>query len=145
MRLFLAKTWIVLSFLLLSVNIAPAQQLNCFLGSSPQWESGWCDLRPSMNFSSGERLRIVVGGTARQILVRLLPQGGDPNSPAGIVGSSRRIPSNRTLEIVLESNYSRISQISVHGGSNPFNIAPLGQDNGPATIISIERLTPQRR
>jgi len=128
-----------------STNNAPEQQLQCSLGSSQQSASGWCVLERPTDFRSGERLKVVVGGTARQILVRLLPRGVSLDTPTGIIGGPRRVPANRTVEVVLESDYSTISQILVHGGPNPWGVSPLGENNGPATIISIKRLGPQRR
>lgn len=116
-------------------NSITGQQLRGRIGSSKQWCSGWIELRTTMNFHTGDTLIIHVGGTARRVIVRLLPSYGDANSPDIIIGGPRALPVNRTLKVILESDYENIKQISVHGGPEPFNIS-LGQDNGCATLLS---------
>ena len=118
------------------INIIFAQQLRGRAGSSSQFCSGWIDLRKIMDFQEGDTLIIGVGGTAKKVLVRLLAKGEDPNSASGIVGGPQNVPKNRTLKVILESDYNQIVQISVHGGSNPFYV-PLGENNGCATLINV--------
>ena len=60
------------------------------VGSSNRWGSGWIDLDVTMDFKTGDRLRLTIGGTANKIKVRLhggsnpwgaFPLGGG-NGPA---------------------------------------------------------------
>lgn len=143
MSIFLAKVLVVISMMLLYVCDISAEQLQGTSGSSERWGSGWFDLKAITDFKKGDKLKVVVGGTAKKILLRFLPMGYDPNDPIGIDGGPRQVPSNRVLEVVLESDHKKIVQISVHGGPNPWGQFPLGQDNGPATIVSVERVDNQ--
>lgn len=106
-------------------------------GSSPKWGSGWIDLATAMDFAAGDKLRIRIGGTAKKVLVRLLPEGSFPDSTDGIVGGAFIVPGNRVVEVVLDKDRKGIIQISVHGGPNPWGKFPLGGGNGPATIESV--------
>ena len=106
-------------------------------GSSPQWGSGWLNLSTPMNFTAGDTLRLKIGGTAKKVLVRLLPEGKFPDSSEGIIGNAISVPENRTIKIALKDNRYNIIQISVHGGPNPWGKFPLGGDNGPATLESV--------
>jgi hypothetical protein len=90
-----------------------------------------------MSFQKGDSLRLKIGGTAKRILVRLLPEGSDPGSPIGIVGGAINVPDNRIVKVRLDYDYRNIKQISVHGHSNPWDIF-LGANNGPATLIKVE-------
>jgi hypothetical protein len=143
MRILLAKSLIVLTFLLLCVRAISAEHLEGRIGMSKDWGSGWIDLRATADFQRGDRLKIVVGGTAKKILLRFLPKGIDPNTPSGIDGGPRQVPSSRVIDVVLESDHRQVVQISVHGGPNPWNLIPLGEDNGPATLVSVERVSRQ--
>jgi hypothetical protein len=115
-------------------------RLNGTPDSDPQYGSGWLNLNPPVDFKQGDRLRLTIGGTAKRIVVRLLAQNQSAKTSAGAIPPPREVPAapkERTVEVVLEENYSNIMQISVHGGNNlwdgTFN---LGPDNGPATLIS---------
>ncbi len=103
-------------------------------GASPRWGSGWIDLASSINVAAGDRLRLKIGGTAKKVVVRLLPLGGDPNTSFGVVGGVLVVPANRVLEVPIEGARENIVQISVHGRQNPFGKFPLGANNGPASI-----------
>ena len=107
-------------------------------GSSNRWGSGWIDLDDTMDFKKGDRLRLTIGGTANKIKVRLLPRGRSPDSTAGILPGDVSVPQNRTVEVELDSDHLRISQISVHGGPNPWGAFPLGGGNGPAILEKAE-------
>jgi hypothetical protein len=109
-------------------------------GASPQWGSGWMDLATSTDFKQGEKLRLRIGGTATKILVRFLSKGTDPNTPSGIDGEPLQIPANRIVEMTLKTDHLNVVQVSVHGGPNPWGYFPLGGGNGPAHLLSIERL-----
>jgi uncharacterized protein YpmB len=114
------------------------QRLQGEIGSSSKWGSGWLDLSETMNFKKGDKLRLHIGGTANKILVRLLARGISPDTPSGIVDGAVEVPSNRLIELQLDSEYNNIVQISVHGHSNPWGLYNLGAQNGPATILSCE-------
>lgn len=120
---------------------AISEHLKGRIGSSTQWDSGWMDLEVTTSFKRGEQLRIRVGGTAHTVLVRLLEEGADPNDPVGLDGGAIRVPEDRVVQLVLEQDHDDVVQISVHGGPNPWNLYPLGGDNGPATILSVQRVT----
>jgi hypothetical protein len=104
--------------------------------------SGYLDLKSPVNFRSGDELRILVGGTARKVVIRLLAKGGKPESPVGIVGGPLDVPSGRIVRVVLSAARDDVVQISVHGGENPWNQIPLGSGNGPATLLRVERVSP---
>lgn len=121
---------------------ACAQALTGLTGASSQWGSGWMLLRPPVDFQKGERLKIQLGGTAEKVLVRLLPKGASPDSDVGIVGDAISVPKSRVIEVTITEARKEIEQISVHGGPNPWGTFPLSPGNGPATIVSIERVKP---
>lgn len=112
----------------------------CTPGASPQWSSGWCDFATPVTFKKGEHLRLAVGGSATKIVVRLLPKGGNTDAPIGVIPTPFAIPLNRFVEVVVPYDALTITQISVHGGPNPWNQYPLGAGNGTATITGVERL-----
>ena len=103
-----------------------------------RWQSSWLDIKPSISFKRGETLRLKLEGNAENVIVRLLPDGSQPESPDGIEGSVRKVPANRTLDIKLEGDHPNVKQISVHAGPEAFG-QPLGPNNGKIRIISIER------
>ena len=111
-------------------------------GSSSKWGSGWLDLAPPVDFTKGERLKLVIGGSADKILVRLLPKGASPDTSDGIIGEAINVPKSRIVEVTLPEDRKQIVQISVHGGPNPWGKFPLGGGNGPATIESANRMKP---
>jgi hypothetical protein len=111
-------------------------------GSSAKWRSGWLDLNRPTTFSSGSKLRLKIGGSAKTVLVRLLPLGGSATEPEGILGDAVSVPEDRVVEIELDHQRTEIKQISVHGGANPFGEYPLSPDNGAATLLHAELITP---
>lgn len=132
---------VMLTHLVLSGAVS-AETLAGATGSSSQWGSGWLDFAPPVDFTKGERLRLLIGGTANKILVRLLPKGASPDTSTGIVGGAFDVPKSRIVEVTLPQDRKQIVQISVHGGPNPWGKFPLGGGNGPATIESAERIKP---
>lgn len=132
---------VMLSHLVLSGAVG-AETLAGAIGSSSQWGSGWLDLAPPVDFTKGDRLKLLIGGTANKILVRLLPKGASPDTSAGIVGGAIDVPKSRIVEVTLPQDRKQVIQISVHGGPNPWGKFPLGGGNGPATIESAERMKP---
>ena len=129
-------------FTMNSQNLA-AETLQGELGVSSRWGSGWLDLSRMMDFKEEDKLRLQIGGTAEKILVRLLGRGISPDSPSGIVGGAIDVPTNRIVELKLDTDYNNIIQISVHGHSSPWNLYDLGAQNGPATLLKAELLENQ--
>lgn len=116
-------------------------------GESTQYEAGWLNPEVPQNFDRGDLLYLTIGGTARYIVVQLLPEGETFGTPAGVLrGTTPKVnnafrtyvPSNRIVRIRIDSQHSKIVQIVVHGGQHPFAF-PLGRDNGPATLVHAER------
>ncbi|HHT9114638.1 MAG TPA: hypothetical protein ACFYD0_15125 [Candidatus Wunengus sp. YC65] len=141
MKSFSIRLLVAVSIFLLCTSNLSAESLDGAIGSSTRWSVGWIDLTKISDFKKGDRLKITVGGTAKKVLIRFLPRGADPNDPVEIDGGPRQVPSDRVLEAILETDHYKIIQISVHGGPNPWGYFPLGQDNGAATIINVERLS----
>ena len=83
-------------------------------------------------------MRLKIGGPAKLVIVRLLSKGQDPNDPSGIEGGTLRVTGSGPLEITLQSDHASVTQISVHGGSNLFNLYSLGGGNGAATLQGAE-------
>ncbi len=127
-------------------SIAPSNLLAqtvvvaCQPGSSPHWKSGWCDFASPVEFKQGERLRLAIGGSAKKIIVRLLPKGADPNTTIGVFPTFLTVPQSRLVDFTIPHNAPNTVQISVHGGPNPFGQYPINAGNGPATISGVERL-----
>ncbi len=119
-----------------------AELLSGEIGTSSQWGSGWLDLDSPTDFKSGDKLRLAIGGTAKNIKVRLLPNGRSPDTTAGMLRGVIAVPESRTVEVELQSDRPQVVQISVHGGPNPWGKYPLGGGNGPATLDSAELIRP---
>ena len=130
---FLLTLLILSSTILSQSRRSNERELAGTLGSSGRWKAGWFDLNNPTQFVEGDTIRIKVEGTARNILVRLLVQGQDANEPNGIVGGLIRVPANRIINVRIGNTRNNIIQISVHGGSNPFNWN-LGATNGHVRI-----------
>jgi hypothetical protein len=111
-------------------------------GSSAQWNSGWIDLTQIRDFSRGQKLKLRVGGTARKVVIKLLSRDDSPDDAVGIDGGVRDVPKSRVLEVTLEQDHHQVRQISIHGGPNPWNRYPMGGGNGPATLESVELVSP---
>jgi len=140
----LCSIFITLSvlFLLGLPRTVSAQTIAGATDSSPKWGSGWLDIAPPIDFTKGEHLKLVIGGGADKILVRLLPKGALPDTSVGLIGGVINVPKSRIVEITLPEDRKQVVQISVHGGPNPWGKFPLGGGNGPATIESAERIKP---
>lgn len=87
----LSMIWIVSSAFFVATlyglpNTSRAETLAGASGASSQWGSGWIDLAPAVDFKKEDRLKLLIGGTANKIIVRLLPKGQSPDSSVGIVG-----------------------------------------------------------
>ncbi len=122
-------------------NGAEAISLHGSLGRSSKWGVGWLDLDSPIDFEPGDKLRLIIGGSANTVLVRLLPKNHFPDRPVGIVSKSTEVPSDRIVEIDLIQSYRQIIQISVHGGEQAWHYS-LGYDNGPAILESAEYIRP---
>jgi hypothetical protein len=119
-------------------HAAYSEVLQGRIGSSPEWGSGWIDLAPPVGLKRGATLNLVVGGSANRIVVRLLPEGGNPNDPVGIVEPDAPVPPSKIVLLHLMEDHPKTCQISVHGGDNPWGMFPLGRGNGPASLQSAE-------
>lgn len=113
------------------------EHLSGAFGHSLVWGAGWIDLSPPATFRKGDTLRLALGGTATRIFVRFLPAGARPDTRVGIEGGIIEVPDSRILEMELSDDHENVTQISVHGGPDPFGIA-LGEGNGPATLMAAE-------
>jgi len=110
--------------------------LNCRIGTSSQWGSSWCDLQPAVDFEANSTIEIHIDPHgAGVVLVRLLSEGGNPDSPDGIIGGATPV-TNGIIRIPLSQTYTNIKQISVHGGPDPWDYN-LGVSNKGARIITI--------
>lgn len=135
-------TLLAILITLVVLGAASAENLSGVMGSSSQWGSGWIDLAPPVDFLKGDRLKILIGGSAEKILVRLLPKGAPPDTSRGIIGGAIIVLKSRVVEVTLPEDRKQVVQISVHGGPNPWGKFPLGGGNGAATIESVNRVTP---
>jgi hypothetical protein len=126
-------------------NVAPlsAEVLRGDKGESETWNSAWFNLDKPRDFHKGDRLRLEIPGKAAKVLVRLLVKGTDPNDPSGIIGGAIAVPENRVIDVIVDADYANVSQISVHGGPNPWN-NDLGADNAAAKLGSVELVDPTK-
>jgi hypothetical protein len=143
MKHVLARCLLTIVFLMMITPTVPAHSsetkgspLNGQTGTSVQWGSGWIDLASPVDLAKGDVLRLKVGGSAQKVMVRCLAKGKSSDSTDGLVGDVVIVPKDRIIEIRLNSSRSKVVQISVHGGPNPWGMYPLGQSNGPATFDS---------
>jgi hypothetical protein len=127
----------------LTATAHAASTLPGTVGASPQYASGWIDFPQPIDFAKGDRLRLVIGGSATKILLRMLSKGQSRDSSEGLLGGVIDVPKTRVVELTLGENRAQVVQISVHGGPNPWGKFPL-PGNGPATLQAIERL-PMRK
>jgi len=118
------------------------QHLSGKTRSYPEWGSGALLLSTPTDFPKGTKLRLTIGGSAEKVMVRLLPEGDSPDSTSGIVGSPITVPKDRVVEVTLDTARNRVTQISVHGGPNPWGKFPLPGSNGPATVEAIDVIRP---
>jgi hypothetical protein len=133
----------VMSLAWVSPAAYSAEAMPGTVGASAQYGSGWIDFPQPIDFSRGDRLRLVIGGSATKILVRMLSKGQSGDTSEGLLGGPIDVPRTRVVELALGENRAQVVQISVHGGPNPWGKFPL-PGNGPATLQTIERL-PARR
>jgi hypothetical protein len=127
----------------LTATAHAASTLPGTVGASPQYASGWIDFPQPIDFAKGDRLRLVIGGSATKILLRMLSKGQSRDSSEGLLGGVIDVPKTRVVELTLGENRAQVVQISVHGGPNPWGKFPL-PGNGPATLQAIERLPPRK-
>jgi len=141
MKRIITKTVVLLAMVLALTTAANADKLAGKFGSASgaDWQSSWIDLSEATNFGQGDKLRITLRGSAENIVLRLLPSGAHPSSSDGIVGGVRQMPRNGVLEIQLSEERHDVVQISVHGGQKAWNIS-LGSQNGPVTLVGVERI-----
>ena len=125
----------------LCVYGASTETLKGTPGSAPQWGWGWLDLEKAKDFKKGDKLRLTIGGGAKNIFVRLLPDIRRADAPVGIVGNATPVPPNRVIEVSLTQDHPGVQQISVHGGPHPWG-RDLGGGNGNATLEKVELIRP---
>lgn len=132
-------TVLALAGLLAAPLASNAQSLNCNLGASDRWGSGWCDLNPPVTFSAGVCLKLGVGGSANRVVARILGRGQDPNQAVGLVTDSVSVPQDRQLILKLQRQYPNSAQISIHGGKAAWHIR-FPESNGPAALNTVEQV-----
>jgi hypothetical protein len=139
---------IVIALVLVPFFTCQATPINGVYGESQEYDAGWLNPEVPQNFQRGDLLYLTIGGTAKYIVVQLLPEGETFGTPAGVLpGTTPRVnnafktyvPSNRIVRIRIDSQHRKIVQIVVHGGQHPFAF-PLGKHNGPATLLNAERI-----
>jgi hypothetical protein len=123
-----------------SAHAPSSQRVKGSTGTSKKWHSSWINLDAIEDFRQGERLKLRVGGKARKIIVRFLPQGEDSGDPVGVDGGALDVPPDGIVIVTLEDDHPRVEQISIHGGANPFGLYPLGEDNGDPILQSVHRV-----
>ncbi len=109
------------------------------LGVSYLDGSGWLDLNKPRDLRNGDRIRLKVGGSADQVVVRFLSQGESPDDPVGIDGTAV-VPGDRIINYTLTQDHPSTVRISVHGSHNPWGEFDLGEANGPASLLSVTLL-----
>lgn len=115
------------------------ERLQGYTESSAEHGSGWLNLLTATDFRKGERLRIVVGGDAKKVLVRLLSDLNRRDQFEGVLATPIDVI-NGIVEVKLKKDHPGTLQISVHGGAKPWGVA-LGRNNPGATLVSVDRLT----
>src|SRR5438309_3625158 len=71
-------------------------------GKDSRYGAGYIDLRPTITFGQGEKLRLRIGETAKRVVVRLLPSGADPAEAVGVLGTFD-VPTDRLLVLTLDA------------------------------------------
>jgi hypothetical protein len=140
----LIRTFIAL-FLFSTSQVVFSETVQGETGTSPETDSGWLTLEKMSDFERGGKLLVHVGGTADKILIRMLRKGANPDYPKGMDGGTHEVPSDRLVEAVLERDHKDVVLISVHGGPKPWGFFPLGEDNGPATILGVKYFKPEKK
>jgi hypothetical protein len=120
-----------------------AQSMACKSSPISEYDSGWCSFTSPIAFEKGDRLSLTVVGDATQVIVRLLPKDANPNTATGAISKPFAIPPNRKIELTIADKTLPITQISVHGGPNPWGLYPLSPNNKGATITGVERFSVQ--
>jgi hypothetical protein len=139
-KLMIRRNLLVLAAVLAAPLASHAESLNCALGTSDQFGSGWCDLNPPVTFPAGVCLQLGVGGSANNVVVRILGRGQDPTQAVGLVTNSVTVPQNRQLIVKLQRQYPNSTQVSIHGGKAAWHIR-FPESNGPATLNTVEHVT----
>jgi len=114
------------------------------IGDFSVWADGLFDL------SGGARIRITfpVSQAGTKFRLRLMPQGGNPNTPIGLNQTPYTIPASGIVEITIRAADFRLSearlrtlqQLTILSGSNAFG--GLGQDaSHRAVFTKIEKIS----
>jgi len=109
-------------------------------GVSYVYGSGWIDLDQQRDFMRGDTIRLTVGGSAHQVLVRFLPKDASADDAVGIDGTATVPTVHLLFPLVLTQDHPNTRQISVHGSPNPWGKFDLGTDNGSASLLAVELL-----
>ncbi|WP_289020387.1 hypothetical protein [Desulfobacter postgatei] len=104
------------------------------------WQNAYLNLVPRRDFRVGDHLIIKLLGSAKQVLVRFLPDGTPPDQDDGIEGGIRAVPDNKTIEVTLTTEHFDISQISIHAGHYAWD-TDLGAQNGTVSLVSIKYIS----
>jgi hypothetical protein len=140
-----ARLFFHVSVLVLSMWAVPAhsERLDGTVGAVEKFGSGWIDLQRPVDFLKGDRLRLVIGGNATSVVIRLLAKDKARDSSEGLLGGPVKVPKTRVVEVVLREDRLKVVQISVHGGPNPWGHFPM-PNNGPAALQSVERISSRK-
>ncbi|MDH5526049.1 MAG: hypothetical protein OEY97_01920 [Nitrospirota bacterium] len=132
---------IVACGLLLGATVAPsmafAEPLNCKFGSSSKWGSGWCDLKPAITLKEGQCVRATVGGTASQVILRVIRAGENPGKENTFLGEMVTLGPDRIVVVRVPRNLDKVKTISVHGGKRAWSVT-FDSGNGPASAEKVE-------
>ena len=138
MKRLLVRMALLLAFVHLFTLTSYAETLKGKIGTSSKWGSGWIILDKSVDFKRGDKIKLLLGGTAKKVLVRFLANGETADKPIGIEGGVINVPKNKIVLITISKEYKNVKQLSVHGGRNPWGLYPLGDNNGTATIMRVD-------
>lgn len=110
--------------------------------SDPTFCASWIDFSPT-NFQANTEIWITLdrteGNPTHRIYVRLHPENASYN--ADKIGIANIDVNSDVVKIKLSRSYSNITQISVHGGLNPFGAHPMPSNKGTECPIIVSAET----
>jgi hypothetical protein len=132
---------IVATGLLLGATLMPsaalAEPLNCKFGSSAKWGSGSCSLKPAITLNKGQCVRVTVGGTAKQVILRVIRAGENPGKENTFLGEKVTLGPGRMVVVEVPKDLDKVKTINVHGGKRAWSVV-FDEGNGPATVEQVE-------
>lgn len=128
---------VLFSGALLAPPAALAETLDCKLSSSAKWGSGSCDLKPSVTLREGMCVRVRVGGTASQVILRATRSGESMAKENTFLGETVTLGDDRVVVAEVPKTLDKVRTISVHGGKRAWRVE-FRHGNGPATAESVE-------